>query len=683
MKKINNKKINYTTSKSNLPIKSKSQLTHSVQTAISAGSRATVGCCNLIIFTPIRTLLYIPVSVAQKVQQNLFPSFLFTQGYRVLRTNFGFTREKMVNDILLVGMVSCMVSKFWINPYFDKTQKQLNAQWLQADNTTIPEADYETEFYTKLGSFFLSLGAKLTMDVLNKCFKSLLKQAILFKNHSEFVLELLSNYSAYDLHSGRETDKDNANINLVRLFEDIKNQSAIISLWNSRINTTIDLVTALYALTIMSPPMVVSLYITSIILPKFVVLSLAYSTSLNVFLKTIEKPMVYFFEKMNRFNDRIVRQITNIDANAELIMFLDGENFERKKLIDLIDGQRKQALNFNFMNAAKYGMRELVAYTEWLLPIVMLMKNVRNGTIEKQSIITFSRHSSLISKFFNWSNKNLKKIEKMESSERRNNAFKKHCERSKVKRIEIAKKVTNSEVIQFSGSVYSDATHKTLLAQGTFTLPNGSITHIKGDTGCGKTVLFRILRSAWNHFDGQCSLPKEQVAFLPSQAYILDPEEPLFQTICYPKKFEAQNEQHKANIIIAKSLLQELQLKEHIYDNLVKLSHIKDEKSQVHRGIKFNASLSDGERKRVAFCYMLQKLQNEKIKFLILDEPFKGVDFATQAIMVRLLKNAIQKGNSAGCTVLFSNHEQNHGFNTHTLNINKDTKEYKLSKDRA
>ena len=75
--------------------------------------------------------------------------------------------------------------------------------------------------------------------------------------------------------------------------------------------------------------------------------------------------------------------------------------------------------------------------------------------------------------------------------------------------------------------------------------------------------------------------------------------------------------------------------------------------------VDWSKNLSDGEQKRIAFINILHKVRTQKPKFLVLDEPLKGVDETKQKVMVKLLK----KHRPKGCTVLFTNHEQNHGPN--------------------
>lgn len=701
---------------SNIQIQSQISNLTSITQAISSIPRASVSFYNALPL-PIRALFYIPVKGAQIIQRNVFPTILFTEGYHLFRQHLGFSSEKLVqnlviagfiyltsptwimgniflgalislsnksfeirlNNLFLYGMLLCAIAKFYVNPWFMEKYQEIDAIWYNIDNKTITDEEYYASYYLSIWNFSQALSVSVSFELFNNILSSLLSKVITFKKQYEFVQEWLSNYSAYGINagntsSGSEIDNERANLNPVKLFEDIQNQSAIFFLWNSRVNSIINCYTAVYALLNMSPPLALSFYFGTIILPRLLVACVAYSLFYNALLALFEIPSKYLFQTINKLKDSIIRQITNIDTNAELITLHEGEKFEETKLLNLHNETRKQSIKYTFVDSGKNSISSFIMEFQWLLPFLATLDSVRTGVIKQEEVGPCLHHYFRINHFMTWVKDNFDQLNAIEQSTRRLALYTERLQAWRTKRVEIEKKVTVSDEISFDGSIFADEEHKTLLAKGKFTLEPSSIIHIDAPSGCGKTTLFRIFRRVWGEFDGTCTLPKE-TAFLPSQVYVLGIDEPLFQWVCYPNN-------HKdlaSNLELVKGWLgpKNLNLPEHVFNNLVNLPVNGDEKSKTNTVFNWMTTLSDGERKRIAFCNILLKLHTQNIKFLIMDEPFKGVDYQTQKIMTNLFKDAISHSKSK-CTVLFSNHEHNHQLNTHTLSINKVDKEYKL-----
>ncbi len=683
---------------------------------------------------PVRALFSISVTTVRVIQQNVFPSILITEGYKAFCQNFGLSKDKVFNNILLGCMMACTASKFYVNPWFSESHENINAAWYKIDDKTISDEEYFAQYYAALSNFLMVLSIYISSSVFNNIISSMLRRAITFREQYEFVQKWLSNYAAYgvnvnnvssneepdnektnlyqetnvecqspsflqsrinlikeqyelvqkwlsnfmdyslkvnDFYQAIDQSNEKLNLNPVKLFEDIENQGMLIALWNSRINSIVDCVIACRALFAVSPPMALSFYFGTIVLPRLLVLGIAYSLSFNTLVALFEAPAKQFLQKMNQLSDNIIRQITNIDNNAELITFLEGESFEAQKLLALLINKRKQSTIYAFLDAGKEYIVNFITNFQWLLPILASLKDVRNGTMKKEAVGPFMNYYFDLNGFLTWSKNNFDILSAIEQSVRRQSLYEERLQAWAVKRAEIEEQVTDSDKISFSGSVFADDNHENLLAKGKFTLQSGSITHIDAPSGCGKTTLFRIFRRVWGNFTGKCGLPKQKSAFLPSHVYVLGADEPLFQTVSYP----VNHNDLKEHMQRVEFWMEQLNLGEHVYAGLVKLP-LNDAKEKANaRAFNWMTSLSDGERKRVAFCNILLKLHTQDIKFLVLDEPFKGIDFRTQEIMVGLLQEAIADSN---CTVLFSNHEHNHNLNTHVLTVDKDTKQYKL-----
>lgn len=653
-----------------------------VVTTSSSNPRVTTSFYNALPL-PARALLYIPVTVVQVVQEIVFPSILFQEGRHVFRQNFGFSRECIINNLLLSGMVICTASRLWINPWFDKEHEAVHATWHKINDKGISDESYYQEFYSCIWNFTKSLFALISSATLNHILEALLSSAITFKKQCEFVRNWLSDFSTYGVNAtnrsgGTEHDKEKANLHPVQLFEDIGNQNALISLCNSRLNTLVDCITAFYTLAIMSPPMMIPLYCTTIIVPKFIFISLVYCMAFNALLWTVERPLQICYQKMNQLKDKIIRQITNIDGHAESIVFHRGETFEGLKLLDLLALKREQAVKYDFLSLQKKSITDFLENFEWVLPILACVEIVRKGDMKLEEVDPAMHNYVRLLLFYNWSKKNFLMLNTIRASIDRLKLFDERLEAWKIKQIEIDSKIKDSDKITFSGSVYADEKRgmdETLLAKGRFTLAAGSITHLSVPSGGGKTTLFRSACGVWNEFDGEWAFPKKHTIFLPSEVYILGPDEPLYQTICYPVK----NDNRNSHLSWVQGWLRQLNIPEKTITDLTRSPLCENETSSDTGVSNYALTLSEGEGKRMAFCNMLLKLHTTCTKFLILDEPFKGIDEPVQKTMCRLLLESIGKGScSEKCTILFSHHGETPDFNTHILSVNKN-KYYTLS----
>lgn len=622
-----------------------------------------------------------PALAARTVQNTFLPSILFTEGYKVFRDNFGLSKKFWMNNVLLAGMAACSASKLWINPWFDLKHEALNEAWNSVEKKDISDQTFYSDFYSSITVFMGSLVIHILVEQVNSFLEFLLSTAITTQKQKSFINRWLSNSSAYGVNlskeiSGTQEDDEKANLNPYKLIHDIENENALLKLWNTRINTVIDFATAFMTLAAISPPMVLRLASLSTTLPMLFVASIAYSMVFNVIMSLIEIPMERSFQKMNQIKDLLIHKVTGIDTHSELINFLDGEKYEEKELLKLLNKRQQNAKHYQVLQFWKENILHVIKHSEWLIPILFALKEVRQGLMKKSQMGPAMHNFMHVNEFFTWSKDNFDLLVHIRESIRRLALFEERMEVWRKKVEEIEKRVTDSDTVTFSGKIYADEQHETLLAQGKLRLEPASITHFDAPSGTGKTTLFRLLRRMWPNFHGDCSVPKAQSVFLPSQVYVLGANEPLFQTVSYPEEHFKQAH----NLRQVQDWFKDLNLPDHISAGLAQLSEAKLDHIDEITANNWLVSLSDGERKRIAFTNVLLKLHSKQVKFLVLDEPFKGIDIRTQRVMVDLLREAVGDSTpSNGCTVIYSNHEQNHDLNTHSLTVDSETKQFRLS----
>jgi ABC-type uncharacterized transport system fused permease/ATPase subunit len=317
-----------------------------------------------------------------------------------------------------------MLAKLYVNPWFDEKHLEVYEIWENVGNTTITDVEYYASFYTAVWNFLKVLGVQALMNVVGYILGSLLNNAITVKGRCELMKAWLSNDAAYGVHvgnkpSGAEGDHEKANLTPAQLFEDIENQSVIISLWDSRINNIISCYTAVCGMFTLSPPMELYFYFGTITLPYLLVIGAAYSLFQNCLLALFEAPARSVFQKMKQLKDKVVRQINQVNNHAELITFLKGEDFEREKVLRLLGEGEKQFIKHSFLDSAKALVLNIVTGFSWLFPIIAAMDSVRSGLVKRAAIGSCMHHGYRINGFITWAKDNFDQITLIEESVRR------------------------------------------------------------------------------------------------------------------------------------------------------------------------------------------------------------------------------------------------------------------------
>lgn len=157
---------------------------------------------------------------------------------------------------------------------------------------------------------------------------------------------------------------------------------------------------------------------------------------------------------------------------------------------------------------------------------------------------------------------------------------------------------------------------------GKLVLKPGEHVLIQGDSGIGKSTLFRALSGIWKYGTGKISLPKDKrLYFLPQEPLL--PEDTLKAVLAFPEPADTYTEpqyQHVLNVVHLVSLIPDL--------------NTSKDWSGTH--------LSGGEKQRIAFARVLLK----KPDWLFLDEATANLSeqgTSGQEEMYRILKKELSE----------------------------------------
>lgn len=165
-----------------------------------------------------------------------------------------------------------------------------------------------------------------------------------------------------------------------------------------------------------------------------------------------------------------------------------------------------------------------------------------------------------------------------------------------------------------------------------FNVEKGDLFGLIGQNGAGKSTLFRCIMDFFDEYEGEIlydgnlmkSLPLEKIGFLPEERS-LSPKKTIEEEIRYFARLNLMKDLDKKTL---QKYFDKFEIKGKLNDK------IKD--------------LSKGNQQKVQLLASLIY----KPDFLILDEPFSGLD----PYNIRLLQDIIKEVNELGTTIIFSSH---------------------------
>lgn len=165
-----------------------------------------------------------------------------------------------------------------------------------------------------------------------------------------------------------------------------------------------------------------------------------------------------------------------------------------------------------------------------------------------------------------------------------------------------------------------------------FEVKKGELFGVIGQNGAGKSTLFRSMMNFYDHFDGEilyegrpmADIPLEKIGFLPEERS-LSPKKTIREEV---KFFARLNQMSNLDEKTLQTYFDRFEIKGSLDDKI--------------------KSLSKGNQQKVQLLASLIY----KPEFLILDEPFSGLD----PYNANLLMGIIKEINAQGTTIIFSSH---------------------------
>lgn len=165
-----------------------------------------------------------------------------------------------------------------------------------------------------------------------------------------------------------------------------------------------------------------------------------------------------------------------------------------------------------------------------------------------------------------------------------------------------------------------------------FDVNKGELFGVIGQNGAGKSTLFRSMMNFYDHFDGEilyegrpmADIPLEKIGFLPEERS-LSPKKTIREEV---KFFARLNQMKNLDEKTLQAYFDRFEIKGSLDDKI--------------------KSLSKGNQQKVQLLASLIY----KPEFLILDEPFSGLDPYNANLLIGIIKEI----NNQGTTIIFSSH---------------------------
>lgn len=174
---------------------------------------------------------------------------------------------------------------------------------------------------------------------------------------------------------------------------------------------------------------------------------------------------------------------------------------------------------------------------------------------------------------------------------------------------------------------------KQVLYDVSFTIKEGEILGLCGESGCGKTTLSKTITGILRDFSGELSLRDGQPQMVFQDPYSsLNPSKTIGWLLEEPLKVDRKKhwseEERSARV---KEIISQVELKEHLLT-------------------RYPNELSGGQRQRVSIAAALMR----RAKLLIADEPVSALDVTIQAQVLKLLDSLHE---NMDLSILFISHD--------------------------
>lgn len=326
----------------------------------------------------------------------------------------------------------------------------------------------------------------------------------------------------------------------------------------------------------------------------------------------IGRPLIRYHYENEKLNGDYRYSLVRVRDHAESIAFYNGEWREQQQLSERFRAIIRNRWRITRQSVTLNGFNDLLTQGVQLLPLMLQAPRFFAGQLKigdmHQTVQAFNRLQRALSFFRNFYEEftayraRLERLSGFLASTRQiRNTRSAHIE-------------TGSDGLLLDDVALYRANGNTLLDHIDFSVEKGQALLIRGQSGCGKTSLLRVLAGLWPFgSSGHICKPSGSTLFLPQRPYM--PQGSLREAVCYPD----------------------------IPPNHPELAAALDDCRLNHLAVRLDEEddwqhiLSPGELQRIAFVRILLA----RPQTILLDEATSALDEATEAALYTLVRQRL------------------------------------------
>jgi putative ATP-binding cassette transporter len=404
-----------------------------------------------------------------------------------------------------------------------------------------------------------------------------------------------------------------------RIANDIKEFSSIsIELILGVIKSITTLVSFIVILWAISGAFELEIYTYKINIPGYLVwVALLYALLGTYFTHKIGNPLSKILFKGEKKEADFRYKLIRVRENAEAIAMYDARDFEKDGILQKFEKIIKNTKSMIFREMKIISFVSFYNQTAVILPILILAPRYFAAAITLGVLMQTMKAFDAIKTALSWMIESYINIATLKAVIERLDGFQnsmKECEEArqnnKVKiKLEGKKlKLENLQIYLPNNQVILEKTQMEI---------EGGKYILKGDSGSGKSTIFRTLKGIWPYASGMITFPeKSKTMFIPQKSYM--PIGNLKQAIIYPLYAYK-------NIAYIDNLLKALDL-----------GHLKDLMNETN---DWHRVLSGGEQQKISIIRSIIS----KPDILFLDESFSAMDEKSELKVINLLNKELKE----------------------------------------